>query len=426
MSARSTGDRQVLDAFERWLGTDLFDGDSATDYLTAFHDITTASLGVLPGDADRVAIGWGAFEAYLDGYATFCLRSLLPGRARRRVHRRRPSAADPPGFVSSEMIAAVPINTASFDELRKVPGIGARLATRVVEERERLGPFTRLGQLASVPGFTREAYQLAAPYLTARPRQAPIAYPELENLPCIGFPEYIRFLHDKDMLVPGHECSTGSLRLATLAVQQMCLAAASARSAPYWQKHRNADATTIRLRQQDLVREQSWVRVDNRHGRCKVAPVTNSSYLTVLRNLIDSATEKICISVHMMKLGSRKLTAEVLDPLIAASARQVKVRILLDREQATLREADRGALTRLLESGVPVRYNVNEPMMHRKALIFDQGCLLVGSHNLTPNSIFRSEELSLFVQNGELARSEGVHFDDLWNASKEGQAEGRR
>jgi competence ComEA-like helix-hairpin-helix protein len=46
------------------------------------------------------------------------------------------------------------LNRATADELRGVPGIGAVLAARIVEAREREGPFASLEDLARVRGLT--------------------------------------------------------------------------------------------------------------------------------------------------------------------------------------------------------------------------------------------------------------------------------
>ena len=49
----------------------------------------------------------------------------------------------------------VDINRASEDELRALPGIGAVLASRIVEARERDGPFASLDDLRRVRGLGR-------------------------------------------------------------------------------------------------------------------------------------------------------------------------------------------------------------------------------------------------------------------------------
>lgn len=60
-------------------------------------------------------------------------------------------AADLPPSDPGEL--RVNINTASVDELMALPGLGRRAAERIVEYRERRGPFTAVKGLLGVEGF---------------------------------------------------------------------------------------------------------------------------------------------------------------------------------------------------------------------------------------------------------------------------------
>jgi competence ComEA-like helix-hairpin-helix protein len=56
----------------------------------------------------------------------------------------------------------VNINTASLEELMQLPGVGRRAATRIVEHRDRHGPFGSLDELAAIDGFHQERIQRLA------------------------------------------------------------------------------------------------------------------------------------------------------------------------------------------------------------------------------------------------------------------------
>ncbi len=60
---------------------------------------------------------------------------------------------------------SVDLNTASADELARVPGIGPKKAADVVAWRDAHGPFTRVDQLDQVKGFGKKALSKVAPYL---------------------------------------------------------------------------------------------------------------------------------------------------------------------------------------------------------------------------------------------------------------------
>lgn len=54
---------------------------------------------------------------------------------------------------------AVNINTASVEELEKLPNIGTRLAQRIVEHRDRYGGFRRAEHLILVPGISDKRFR---------------------------------------------------------------------------------------------------------------------------------------------------------------------------------------------------------------------------------------------------------------------------
>jgi competence ComEA-like helix-hairpin-helix protein len=63
-------------------------------------------------------------------------------------------------------------NTASPDELDRLPGVGPALAERIVERRASHGPFRTLADLDSVPGVGPAMLRNAAPHLGLRPAPA--------------------------------------------------------------------------------------------------------------------------------------------------------------------------------------------------------------------------------------------------------------
>jgi competence protein ComEA len=56
----------------------------------------------------------------------------------------------------------VDVNRATEDELRTLPGIGGVLAARIVQTRERDGPFASLDDLRRVPGLGRATLERIA------------------------------------------------------------------------------------------------------------------------------------------------------------------------------------------------------------------------------------------------------------------------
>jgi competence ComEA-like helix-hairpin-helix protein len=86
---------------------------------------------------------------------TLVAAAVLVALALRQLYR--------PGGLGREPVVAVPapapaddridLNSASVAELRGLPGIGPVGARRIVEERERHGPYRSVGDLVRVAGF---------------------------------------------------------------------------------------------------------------------------------------------------------------------------------------------------------------------------------------------------------------------------------
>ena len=79
--------------------------------------------------------------------------------------RARADAAQVPARVEGS--AHVSVNRASRDELEKLPGIGPALAARIVEHRERYGPFRRAEHLMLVRGISERRFRRLRPHVDA-------------------------------------------------------------------------------------------------------------------------------------------------------------------------------------------------------------------------------------------------------------------
>jgi competence protein ComEA len=65
----------------------------------------------------------------------------------------RRTAVRPPAPAAPAAQAPIDVDVASVEELDRLPGIGPALAARIVEDRERLGPFGSLEALERVRGI---------------------------------------------------------------------------------------------------------------------------------------------------------------------------------------------------------------------------------------------------------------------------------
>jgi competence protein ComEA len=68
--------------------------------------------------------------------------------------------------------AIVNLNTASATDLEGLPGIGAKTAARIVEYRQKNGPFKKIEELMNVNGIGEKNFLKLKPQLTVAPAKA--------------------------------------------------------------------------------------------------------------------------------------------------------------------------------------------------------------------------------------------------------------
>ena len=67
----------------------------------------------------------------------------------------------------SPSTSLIDINTATAEELTKLPGIGETLAQKIVDYREKNGRFRRSEQLMLIDGISEKRFREIKPYISA-------------------------------------------------------------------------------------------------------------------------------------------------------------------------------------------------------------------------------------------------------------------
>ncbi|HEV3469260.1 MAG TPA: helix-hairpin-helix domain-containing protein [Pyrinomonadaceae bacterium] len=86
----------------------------------------------------------------------------MPRRARPA-----PPAVNPAHAATISDVPRLDLNRATREELERLPGVGPVLAARIVEHRERHGPFRRVEHLLVVRGVSERRFQELRHLVTA-------------------------------------------------------------------------------------------------------------------------------------------------------------------------------------------------------------------------------------------------------------------
>lgn len=99
-----------------------------------------------------------------------CMFAAIPARAQQIAPKKTEAAAKPASTVM------VNINTATAAEFEALPGVGPKMAARIVEYRQKNGPFKKVEELMNVRGLGEKNFlklkgqlTLAAPKSGDRP-----------------------------------------------------------------------------------------------------------------------------------------------------------------------------------------------------------------------------------------------------------------
>ncbi len=127
--------------------------------------------------------------------------------------------------------------------------------------------------------------------------------------------------------------------------------------------------------------------------------------------LVNSAEESVYFLAF--SLTSDELAAA----LIAADARGVEVRGVLDAGQAASNQG--GEYAALRAAGIGVRLDGEVGSMHNKILIIDGEIVVTGSYNFSANAEDNNDENTLIIHDADLAREFTAEFWRIWNLTEE-------
>jgi comEA protein len=113
------------------------------------------------------------FRSMLAAAVLSCLLGALPSVALADQTKTAPRAATKPPST-----AIVNLNTASATDFESLPGIGAKTAARILEYRQKNGPFKKVEELMNVRGIGEKNFLKLKAQLTIAPAKADHDHPD--------------------------------------------------------------------------------------------------------------------------------------------------------------------------------------------------------------------------------------------------------
>ncbi len=149
--------------------------------------------------------------------------------------------------------------------------------------------------------------------------------------------------------------------------------------------------------------------VSTDNSGCPVILLKNSEYFPALTAAIDEAKSEIIMSFFLFKAGvnKRSYPDRVLAHLVRAAQRGVKVILILENSgghDEKLDAQNRKTKELLQDKGVEVYFDSPRKTTHTKIIVVDQKIVLLGSHNLTQAALKYNNEISILMNQPELAR----------------------
>lgn len=338
--------------------------------------------------------------------------ATIPSRKEVRAHTRRllgeafahtlgGTAATAPGYRLNaatgrlpmiETVPRVEINVGSVADLLTLPEMTPKRAGAIATERERGGPYRNVIDLCERQPWLGKAYANRLISLSSFRRQP---------LPAAR--------------------STGDWRrdLLTLISQE---SPADARSRLFAALERVAQIVTLHRHphlRHHLARRFPLAGAPTSRAEAELIVLGGRRYYYYVRDQIRLAERSIHILMfHIALPGRDHPTRQLLEALVAAKKRGVRVRVLVDRDRRNdpyrSQVINAAAAQYLLQEKIPVRADRPDRLLHSKMIIIDGNQTIIGSHNWSAGSFFMFDDLSVAVVSSKFGINSRRRFRALW------------
>ena len=158
------------------------------------------------------------------------------------------------------------------------------------------------------------------------------------------------------------------------------------------------------------------------HQKISTAPgdiivLPDGKYFPTLVDYVKTAEHSIDLTMFLFKATASpgNKPALLLKELIAARKKGIDVRVVLENSgyDESINKANEGVARKLRKNNIPVVFDSPDTTTHAKMVVIDRRYSFIGSHNLSHSALASNHEVSLLIDNSELAAQLTAYMDTL-------------
>jgi len=153
------------------------------------------------------------------------------------------------------------------------------------------------------------------------------------------------------------------------------------------------------------------------HYDYQVTTLVNEEYYPVVHEALGEAKKSISLAMLVIKKGGEPdhPVNTLLDDLIAAHKRGVKVKVILEQPNTrdSLYRNNRKVIDYLTRAGVKAKFDDKATTTHDKLIIIDEDTIIIGNHNWTYAALKQNNEVSLLIKSSPVNPEFKRYFDSI-------------
>lgn len=312
------------------------------------------------------------------------------------------------------------LNSAKFEELESLPGLGKKTASRIIDYREKNGRIKRLTELKKIKSLRMNDIQKFSKRVSLlNPSDISINIKNAESMiKNPSFVSYINFVKVSNTYLTKFSKNPKSIKELIIGeiegiknkleiepnLHGYLPGIRSSRIKKLFAENKSA---------QNLIK----IKGDNDiHG----VFLRDSFYRHFTLKLLKESKKNIRLVMFFFTFEDEKkhATDKHMEEIINAKKRGVDIKIILDHQEEgdpkPTKLANKNAYEYLTKNKIPVTFDSEQRATHTKLLLIDDSHVVLGSHNWTGGSFFVYKDSSMYINSKKISDVYYSHFDNLW------------